>query len=634
MEEITKQQQAIPDPYRDAVENHVPKAGDVYVTSSGSSYDQCCFRLVSSEPGERAVLWRVEVLFGNGENDLEERGVQEERLHSYYRPVLNDYDKVLSMAKMIVDEGKADEVAAMLGISVNEQAATTQSIMATETPEHISALLVASQDIRNKLEEVKRVADVIIEAKKSELARRLKEADKFLGVVRKKVTDLENVISILNLYTGNTVELHMISEGDGAPADEQLSLRQRILFMDEELCVHLDHEADYRDVPAFFKWLEEPVNRDVIVPEPRCIVALKPKRHDMQYRSGDPVYDAARNKWNKHTYFIIRNGENVFWGESDDLEVYGWTFPHEDFETSFEESLRTDRHFLDSRIRDHEAVRLRVIRYMSFLQGLIDQREDIVGKMSVRPNLLKLQGVRLIRDDENLIGTGRKPWRDFKNEKNAIIRRGTRILYVAPPQHYDSWGHRNRLQTDGGDFVHYYSNDWSAPAYPDTGLYSVDEVETVHHHENGKPVYVKHPRLVFKYLPGDKVWDRTEFEERDRRRRVSWEYNPTYVLNYDAVSIEELQGYLEDRTLRASFAEMIPVLVEMKRHKVAEQKDEEAFKALLSDTILRETGKSVPEGMIDEAVAWWKGKVIFTRSLRSDDRKAWGMIKKHITAKL
>ena len=139
---------------------------------------------------------------------------------------------------------------------------------------------------------------------------------------------------------------------------------------------------------------------------------------------------------------------------------------------------------------------------------------------------------------------------------------------------------------------------------------------------------------MFKYLPGDKVWDRTEFEERDRRRRVSWEYNPTYVLNYDAVSIEELQGYLEDRTLRASFAEMIPVLVEMKRHKVAEQKDEEAFKALLSDTILRETGKSVPEGMIDEAVAWWKGKVIFTRSLRSDDRKAWGMIKKHITAKL
>ena len=108
---------------------------------------------------------------------------------------------------------------------------------------------------------------------------------------------------------------------------------------------------------------------------------------------------------------------------------------------------------------------------------------------------------------------------------------------------------------------------------------------------------------------------------------MSWVYSDRHVLNYDAVTLGELQEYLEDRTLRKDFASLIPTLVRAKLLKLKEKRDEDAFKELLSAEILKESG-SVPSAQaLDEAVSWWKSKVIFTRPLRSDDRKAWKMIK-------
>ena len=420
------------------------------------------------------------------------------------------------------------------------------------------------------------------------------------------------------------MDIHRLAEGDPVPAEEPLSLRQRILFMDEELCVHLEREADYKDIDLFFKWMKEPANRDIIAPEPRCVVCLKPKRFNKQYRSGDPLWDKMQNDWNHHTFVVIRNGENLWWFESDDLEVYEWAFPHEDFEEKFLKEQK-DGHFLEAKAMKHTDTRYRVLKYMMFLQGLIDQRQDLIGPTATRTNLMKLQGIRLIRDDENAIGTGRKPWKEFRKEKNALIRRGTRILYVAGECWSDSY--RNRPTPCSGRFLKYYSNDWSMPEFPGTGLYSSDDIIIVDHYENHMPVKMKHPKPVFRYLPGDKVWDRTEYEERERKNRVAWEYQMDHVLNYDAVSLEELQGYLEDRTMRADFASMIPVLVKMKLFKLQEARDETAFKELLSEDIRKETGKAPSSASMDEAVSWWKSKVIFTRALRSDDRKAWNMIR-------
>ena len=613
-------------PYENAAKTHVPAAGDVYATKSPSFNGREIVRLVK-RCGEHS--WETVNAF-TGEPY---RNLSDDTLKQYYRWIQTEFTEISSLATSIVS-GKASEAALLITGAQEAPQADSESLMATESPEHIEALLESSERIKNKMEEAQLVAKCMIEERKAQLDAMLHDMNGYLAKVNEKVANLVKIITVLNLYTGATVDIHHIAEGDPAPKGEPLSMRQRILFMDEELCIHIDHEADYQDVNLFFDWLKDPANRDIIVPEPRCVVCLKPKRFPMNYRSGDAHYDAQRNIWNRHTYVVIRNGDNLWWFESEDLEVYEWAFPHDDFEESFAKRLQEETHsaFKDNILNQRKNVTYRDTKYMMFLQGLIDQRQDLIGPTAKRLNLMKLQGIRLIRDDENLIGTGRKPWKEFRDEKNTLIRRGTRILYVAGPCWSDSY--KRRPTPCSGQFVRYYSNEWSMPSFPGTGLYSADEIEVVHHYDHGQPVMIKHPRLVFKYLPGDEVFDRTEYEYRQRKQRVSWEFDPCYVLNYDAVSIEELQGYLEDRTLRTEFASMIPILVEMRRHKVAEQKDEEAFKTLLSDTILRESDMSVTGKAMDEAIAWWKEKVIFTRALRCDDEKAWKMIKARLMKQL
>ena len=603
-------------PFQEAARTHVPAPGDIYAVRSASYNSHDVMRLV--ERRENGYWKCVDAFTGE---EIDRYGVSEDNLAAYYRWIQNDTDEVFRLASMVT-EGKAADVAGLVGSGLGEMPTEGEALMRTESPEHIAALLETSERIQNKLQEIRLVADCMIEKRKKDLENMLGEMNGYLSKMNEKVENLLKVITVLNLYTGRTVDVHQIVDGEPAGADEPLCLRQRILYMDEELCVHLDHEADYKDVPLFFEWLKEPANRDIIVPEERCVVCLKPKRFSMGYRSGDPVYDDQRDRWNRHTYVVIRNGERLYWFESEDLEVWEWAFPHEDFEEEASEMIargRWDGHAL----KEHDAVTYRVTKYMMFLQGLLDQRQDLVGPLSVRPNLMKLQGVRLVRDDENLLGTGRKPWEKFRDEKNALIRRGTRILYI-PGDYY--WRYR---ETSSGDFLKFYMHDFSKPEFPSAGLYSADEAEKVVRHVNGKPVVEKYPRLVFLYMPGDTVWNQTEGDH-ERRNRCSWVYNPKAVLNYDAVTLEELQGYLDDRTLRDEFSTMIPMLVKMKLYKMEEAREEEFFKKLLSGDIKRETGRAPAPEAVDEAVAWWKSKVIFTRALRSDDAKAWKMIRARV----
>ena len=628
---VVKTPEQIPDPYKEAVKQHEPSVGDVYLDARPSCNGAGVFRIVGKEDaGNGTVRWRIERITGFGLGVS--RTIGDGDLKRYYRPLLNGYDDILALAEKVCD-GEMDEVAALVGLPGGTPA-SGEELMATESPEHIRALLDASQSVQNKIEEVKLMADTLIEIKKAEMEDKLREMDRYLGVVRKKVGDIAKVISILNLYIGRTVELHHIASGEGAPAGEPLSLRQRILFMDEELCVHLDHEADYRDVPAFFEWVKDSVNRDIVIPEERSVVALKPKRLNMNYRSNDPVYDNIRNEWNKHTYILLRNGENLYWAESDDLEVYDWAFPHEDFVESYEKKVAEDRYRKDNIIREYESVRFRVTRYMMFLQGIIEQRPDVIGTPSVRPNLVKLEGVRLVRDDENLIGTGRKPWYEFLKEKNALIRRGTRILYLdGGYSWYQDLGGRYRREKNGGDFVRYYRYESSEPEMPATGVYSADTVDVVARYVDGKPVKKTADYLVFRYMPGDKVFERTAWDEHERKQRVAWRYASDHVINYDGVTVDELRGYMEDRTQRKDFAHMMPILKKTLLMKEAEKRDEEAFKTLLAESVFRECGRRVSGEEMDGAVEWWKGKVIFSRPLRSDDAKAWRMIRSRLIGK-
>ena len=626
---ITTQQPLHVNPYEAAVKEHEPATGDYYAHRSPHFNTREIIRLKEKTLVDgKYPRWTFETILGQDDDDT----VSEETLKSHYRPLLGDFEKTLAYAQQVVD-GQSGKVAAeLLAGQENTPTADTEALMAAGSREQVTSLLDESERMQSTLEEIQLTAKIIIENKKAELEKRLDQMGEFLSEMNKKVENLVKIITVLNLYTGKNVDIQQVADGEPADPGEPLSLRQRILYMDEELCAELDHEADYTDIPTFIESLRDPAFLSVIAPEPRCVVAVKPKHREMGYRSGDPYYDAARDAWNRHTYLVFRNGEKVYVLDSEDLELWDYAFPHSDFEEKFQQRMADPgQSFKDSLQKEHESERYRTTKYMVFLQGIIDSSPDILGPFKTAPNIMKHQGIDLVRDDENLIGTGRLPWRKFRDEKNKLIRRGTRILYVGGGILRDGPHKWN----SGGDFPKYYAYEASMPETPGSGIYHADNYERVVRYDHGKPVTEVADYLVFRYLPGDTVWTRGRwgYEETDRKNRVAWKYEPGHVLNYDAVTVKELQEYLSDRTLRESFRGMMPLLKRALLEKRKEQADEAAFKELVANTVLKETGKAAQKKKIDEAVAWWKKKVIFTRPLSSDDAKAFRMIMGHIKNK-
>ena len=627
---LTEQQPLHVNPYKKAVKDHEPAAGDYYASPSPHFNTREIIRLK-----EKILIdgkyprWKIETIFGRSYEET----VSEESLKNHCRPRLGDFEKTLAYAQQVVD-GESEKVAAeLLAGQENTPPADTEALMASGSREQVTSLLDESERMQSTLEEIRLTANIIIENKKAELEKRLDQMGEFLAEMNKKVDNLVKIITVLNLYTGKNVDIQQVTDGESADPCEPLSLRQRILYMDEELCAELDHEADYKDIPTFIESLRDPAFLNVIAPEPRCVVAVKPKHHEMGYRSGDPYYDAARDAWNRHTYLVFRNGEKVYVLDSEDLELWDYAFPHSDFEEKFQQQMADPgQSFKDSLQKKHESERYRTTKYMVFLQGIIDSNPDILGPFKTAPNIMKHQGIDLVRDDENLIGTGRKPWQEFRDEKNEFIRRGTRILYDGGKRLSDGRVHWN----SGGDFTKYYAYEASMPETPGSGIYHADSYERVVRYEGGKPVTEVADYLVFRYLPGDTVWKRSYYgyDEAGRKNKVAWKFDKKHVLNYDAVTVDELQGYLSDRTLREDFRDMMPLLKKTLLEKRKEERDEADFKALLASEAKKSTGRECPAEAIDEAVAWWKTKVIFTRPLRSDDAKAFRMIKQKINANL
>ena len=625
MSDIQKTPEHI-DPVAKSIKEHVPQAGDIYITKNPHQYSEM-YRL-----GERVEKWpdsfyatRLDPL--SGEPVPEEEGtfgpktLSDDTLRQYYRYLSCDLKDTLALAHKVMDGDTAAVRKAVLGdegegtAEASDMTALTSGRPAGE----VSEMLLQAEVRQNRLQEIQMAAELMATAKRNELESKLRKMNGILSVYREKVQDLVRIVTILNLYIGKEVAVKQIAEGEPADASEPLHVRQRILFMDEELCAHIDHEADYNDINLFLRWLTEPANRDIVVPEQRCIVAMKPKRFEMGYHSGDPWYDAQRDQWNRHTYLILRNGEKLYVVDSDDLECWNWVFPHKDHETAFNEKMANPAtSFKESLAKQHKNANYRVMRFAAFVQGIIDHGE-VMGPFDKETNLLKMHNVILVRDDEDGLGTGLAPFKEFQKKKNRLLRRGKRVVYV-PSRPYKS-GVSGRSYYSSGEYRRYYTYESSEPGVPCEGIYSLRQDEET---PNGK--------FWFSFLPGGVVWPKNIYEEsHERRRREGWIPKMDYILNYDDTTSEELQAYFNDRTKRIEFRDMMPILKRGLLEKRREEASEDAFiNLMLHELHEEEYCCGISEEDVREAVRWWKEKVIFTRPLTKDDAKAWRMIKRHL----
>lgn len=138
-----------------------------------------------------------------------------------------------------------------------------------------------------------------------------------MKVFKKSISKIENKIFSVQLYAGLTEEITQCSDGSPAPYAEKLRIMQRRLYMDEECLLDYQHGGmEFKNISEFDAWISKPINRDRIMPFPRCVVSMQIRRHSKERESDGTLstefINFQLNQADKFTYLYMRNGEQVY----------------------------------------------------------------------------------------------------------------------------------------------------------------------------------------------------------------------------------------------------------------------------------------------------------------------------------
>lgn len=499
---------------------------------------------------------------------------------------------------------------------------------------------MAIQDVKKGVAEARNLVlrtqrDLKVKTKRLELL--LSEQTRALAIKAKELEGMmkkaEEAIWTINLYLGKNEEIHHLVSGEPAPADEKIAIRQMILFMDEECALAArDGGIDVQSIEAFDQWIvSDPAHIQQVMPEQKGIIAFHIKRYRKEY--ADPWTNAQLNEANIHwTYFLIRNGENLY-RVFVDIVLGGNLFPtkHEfdelftTYETDYNHPDRPRvEKFLKPGSKEYmkameaaDAKNRHYLRVVLILQGLLD-RTPIFKPMPVeRINICNMDAceeyVRLIYDHENTLGDGRPKFREWQTTINAQLDVGHRIIGV--------FNYSSKLR---GDKEYEESR-----IYPRTACYpnscALHTIEKRDEGADGEALVILYERT------GDTIYGRSwrdRAHEATVRARCKLYRDDRFILNFDAATVEDMKYYMTSRLSRHEYRTMIPVLETAIKLKQQEIEEEAPFRLLLIGQIMKCFGAShtEAESRIDELIQWWKFKNRTHRALTSEDSKAIKMI--------
>lgn len=208
-------------------------------------------------------------------------------------------------------------------------------------------------------------------------------------------------VGSVELYAGIVEQITQIADGTPADISEPIHLFQRRLYMDEECLVAYEAGGmEFANLGEFDAWLAKPINRDRILPHPRCIVTFRVRRNEKE-RHGDTLSDFikinSKADQDKSTFLYIRNGERLY-------------------------GLRT------------------AVQFDSDLFPDIEQ-QDLTGKL-----WMKDDGKKIISDNryQGLVEDDKRTIEDYK-----AYRKLTKKQRDEHPRNHDFWIRRPDLEAEG-----------------------------------------------------------------------------------------------------------------------------------------------------------------------------------------
>ena len=493
-------------------------------------------------------------------------------------------------------------------IPLGAGAVAMKSVVAEQRAESaraVAALTASMADARADLETARAAMEVSYRQQVAELAAAM-------APLKAQLERLVEVAWTVDLYLGRDEQIELLVDGAPAPADTPITVRQMVLAMDEESLVLMgDGGLDARNTDAFLAWLiADPAHRDQVIPDERGVVVLVPSRQERNY--GDAWVNTAIAEANTAAYWIIRNGEKLYLLRTDpNLHVGSRLLPTR---SEFLDYFYTRELFGRGElvplepgsaewVKAEEASdkrRRHFMRIMLVLQGLVDRTVAFAPLPEGGVNLLSLSAqddgkVVIINELDNVLTTGREPFRAWQGRLNAQLRPGMRII-ANFGRDFDS----NRVERGGG-------NSRLHPRHADKPASKVCHL--IEERASGGALLIRYERTDSVYTEGygdDGKW----IGEHKSKVRASCRLmaEDSFVLAYDLVTEAELNTYLHARTERHHYLDMVPVLQAALEAKAAERATEAPFVLMLTGLIAAAHNVDPADvaGDVADLVTWWK----------------------------
>lgn len=443
--------------------------------------------------------------------------------------------------------------------------------------------------------------------------------------LRAELAKVEEMVWTIDLYLGRDEEIELLRDGEPAPVDTPITIRQMVRSMDEESIALIDQGGvDAQSVEVFFEWLlADPANLDRVMPERKSVVVLRPTRNQKDY--GSPWLNAAMEEANEASHWLIRNGERLY-RLTTNIVVGDRLVPAQSEFVDFFYTREYARHGdpVDATKRDRvpmepgsdawlkaEAAadkrQRHYMRLMLILSGLVDRTvvfhplpEGGVNFMSVEAQ--ERGKVVIINELDNVLTSGRPSFREWQKDLNSKLRPGIRIIGDFGREFGDEnllddrrhWGKHSRLTPDGA-------------SRPESLVPHLIEGRA-----DGGGFFIRYQRT-------DTIYRQGRYDDRGRwvegrevtpeiRARCVIKARDTFILPFDLVSVEEMEVYLNASTERHAYLTMVPVLRAAIAAKKAEAAAEEPFRLLLAGVIFAKHGGDLTEieATLPEMVETWK----------------------------
>jgi hypothetical protein len=254
------------------------------------------------------------------------------------------------------------------------------------------------------------------------------EIEKFQDIIRGKIKTLYAIETYLGVYE----EITRLASGSAASPDEPITVYQQKCYMDEEVGLtevdgtQFSQGLDYENIEQFDSWITKRFKRYLY--KEKSIMAWEVRRRDRDY--GDKWENNAKNPYNHQTYYLLRNGDNlyrIFSGVGTEETLY----PTKE---KMEEVFGLDEKWKS----EGERVKRFYEKYLYvfiMLQGLVDRTDvfgtNFAGKIDfINPLRFNKEYIVLVRDAEpdNWLADGRPTWEEYKEANEKTITLGSRVL--------------------------------------------------------------------------------------------------------------------------------------------------------------------------------------------------------------